>query len=326
MNPFRDRWALARALRWTLPVLFSAAVLGAIAAPNVTVTVAASPGTGLDILARTLSQQMALKNGPVWVVDNKAGASGNIAAELVSRAKPDGNNLLVVGTTFGTNAAVNQAMPFDPVKDFVPVAMLGTGTQCLVVPQSFPANTLAEFVALAKSSAQGINYASPGNGTPQHLAMELFKLEAGLNMFHVPFKAASGAVNDLAAGHVSAMISPMHTVMPLVKAGKLKVLAVMSPERAAALPGVPTFKEQGLPKVQVDIWYGLLAPKGTPAAVIQTLNQEVNQILKTPDVVAQLAKQGIDAAGGPPARMVDALAAELKRWPPVVKAAQIKAD
>jgi tripartite-type tricarboxylate transporter receptor subunit TctC len=114
--------------------------------------------------------------------------------------------------------------------------------------------------------------------------------------------------------------------MPLVKAGKLKVLAVMSPERVAALPGVPTFKEQGLPKVQVDIWYALLAPKGTPTAVIQALNQEVNQILKTPDVVAQLAKQGIDAAGGPPSRMVDALAAEIKRWPPVVKAAQIKAD
>lgn len=313
--------------------LYRAAVCGllwsasaVLAAPNVTVTVAASPGTGLDILARTLSQQMALKNGPAWVVDNKAGASGNIAAELVSRAKPDGTNLLVVGTTFGTNAAVNQSLPFDPVKDFVPVALLGIGTQCLVVPQSFPANTLAEFTALAKSSAQGINYASPGNGTPQHLAMELFKLEAGLNLFHVPFKAASGAVNDLAAGHVSAMISPMHTVMPLVKAGKLKVLAVMSPERVAALPGVPTFKEQGWPRVQVDIWYGLLAPKGTPAAVVQVINQDVNQVLKTPEVVTHLAKQGIDAAGGPPIRLTEALATELKRWPPVVKAAQIKAD
>ena len=297
------------------------------AAPaNVSLIVAASPGTGLDILARTLSQQFALKNGPTWVVDNKAGASGNIAAEQVARAKPDGTSLLVVGTTFATNAAVNQSLPFDPVKDFVPVALLGTGTLCLVVPQTLAANTLSEFMGMAKASSQGINYASPGNGTPQHLAMELFKLEAGLNLFHVPFKGTAGAVNDVAAGHVSAMIAPVHTVLPLVKAGKLKMLAVLGQERVPGLPQVPTFKEQGLAKVQVDIWYGLLAPKGTPISMVQAINQDVNQVLKNPEIAAQLAKQGIDAAGGSPVRMVDALAAELKRWPPVVKAAQIKAD
>jgi tripartite-type tricarboxylate transporter receptor subunit TctC len=212
------------------------------------------------------------------------------------------------------------------VKDFAPVALLGTGTLCLVVPSSSTANTLAEFLQMAKTSAKGVNYASPGNGTPQHLAMELLKFEAGLNLFHVPFKGTAGAVNDVAAGHVSAMIAPVHTVMPLVKAGKLKILAVLSSDRVPQMPQVPTFKEQGLPKVQVDIWYGLMAPKGTSPQVIQSINQEVNLVLKNPEIVANLAKQGIDAGGGSPQIMADTLSAELKRWPPVVKAAQIKAD
>jgi tripartite-type tricarboxylate transporter receptor subunit TctC len=142
----------------------------------------------------------------------------------------------------------------------------------------------------------------------------------------VPFKGTAGAVNDVAAGHVGAMIAPVHTVMPLVKAGKLKLLAVLSAERVAELPQVPTFKEHGLPKVQVDIWYGLMAPKGTPAQLVQTLNHEVNVVLKNPEIVANLAKQGIDAGGGTPQVMAETLSAELKRWPPVVKAAQIKAD
>ncbi len=316
-------------VRWVLPVC-AALSLGApsgYAAPaNLSLIVSASPGTGLDILARTLSQHFGLKGSYATVVDNKAGASGNIAADQVARAKPDGATLLVVGTTFATNAAVNPNLSFDTVKDFAPVALLGTGTLCLVVPSSSPANNLPEFLQMAKTSAKGIDYASPGNGTPQHLAMELLKYEANLNLFHVPFKGTAGAVNDVAAGHVAAMIAPVHTVMPLVKAGKLKMLAVLSAERVPQLPQVPTFKEQGLPKVQVDIWYGLMAPKGTSPQVIQSLNQEVNQVLKNPEVVASLAKQGIDAGGGVPHVMADTLAAELKRWPPVVKAAQIKAD
>jgi tripartite-type tricarboxylate transporter receptor subunit TctC len=315
--------------RWVLSVVlafFAGAPVAFATPPNLSLIVSASPGTGLDILARTLSQQFGLKGNFTTVVDNKAGASGNIAADHVARAKPDGATLLVVGTTFATNAAVNPNLPFDTVKDFVPVALLGTGTLCLVVPSSSTANSLAEFLQMAKTSTKGVNYASPGNGTPQHLAMELLKFEAGLNLFHVPFKGSAGAVNDVAAGHVSAMVAPVHTVMPLVKAGKLKMLAVLSSERVSQLPQVPTFKEHGLPKVQVDIWYGLMAPKGTAPQVVQSLNQEVNLVLKNPEIVANLAKQGIDAGGGSSQLMADTLSAELKRWPPVVKAAQIKAD
>ncbi|MDX3904864.1 MAG: tripartite tricarboxylate transporter substrate binding protein [Pigmentiphaga sp.] len=293
---------------------------------TISMVVAASPGTGVDILARAIGQQFATRWGVAAVVDNRPGASGNIGADHVARAKPDGATLLVAATTFATNAAVNQSLPYDPVKDFTPVALLGTGTLCLVVPASFPASTLAEFVAAAKATPGAINYASPGNGTPQHLAMELFKQEAGIDLFHVPFKGTGGAINDLSGGHVSAMIAPLHTVLPLVKGEKLKILGVMSTERVAPLPQVPTFRELGYDKVQVDVWYGLLAPAGTPAAVVDRLNQQVNEALKAPEVVASLAKQGIEPQGGTPGRMAEVLATEIKRWPPVVRAAQIKAD
>lgn len=311
-------WALATAL-----VLHASshAALG-----NITLVVATTPGTGSDILARTLSQQFSSRLGIVAVVDNRPGASGNIGAEYVARARPDGSVLLVAATTFATNAAVHPSLPYDPVKDFEPVALLGTGTLALVVPASFSANTLGEFVAMAKANADAINYASPGNGTPQHLAMELFKQEAGIKLFHVPFKGAAGALNDLTGGHVSAMIAPVHTVGSLVKAGKLKMLAVMSRERAASWPAVPTFREQGFANVQVDVWYGLFAPRGTAAATVQQLNEEVNQTLKSGEIAAGLARQGIDVSGGAPAVMAQTLDSEIKRWPPVVRAAGIKAD
>ncbi|VCU68700.1 Tripartite tricarboxylate transporter family receptor [Pigmentiphaga humi] len=299
----------------------------ALAAQNtISIVVATTPGTGPDILARSVGQQLMARFGTAAVVDNRPGASGNIGADHVARSRPDGATLLVAATTFATNAAVNRTLPYDPIKDFEPVALLGSGTLGLAVPAAFPADTLKAFVAKARAEPGGINYASPGNGTPQHLAMELFKQEAGIDLFHVPFKGAGGAVNDLAGGHVSAMIVPLHTIQPLVNAGKLKVLAVMSAQRAPSLPQVPTFRESGYEKVQVDVWYGLLAPKATPQATIAKLNKEVNEVLKDDDVVASLAKQGIRPEGGSPARMADVLALEIKRWPPVVRAANITAD
>ncbi|RZS84500.1 Bug family tripartite tricarboxylate transporter substrate binding protein [Pigmentiphaga kullae] len=325
IRSLRRRWAapLAALAAWTAAAL----PVAAIAAQNtITIVVASSPGTGPDILARTVSQQWAAKSGTAAVVDNRPGASGNIGADHVARSRPDGSTLLMAATTFATNAAVNRTLPYDPVKDFAPIALLGTGTLALAVPPSFPAETLKQFVARAKAAPGTINYGSPGNGTPQHLAMELFKQEAHIDLFHVPFKSAGGAVNDLAGGHVSAMIVPLHTIQPLVQGGKLRVLAVMSAERAPSMPQVPTFREEGYDQVQVDVWYGLLAPAGTPDAVVRKLNAEANEALKNKDVVASLAKVGIEPAGGTPARMADTLALELKRWPPVVRAANITAD
>lgn len=291
---------------------------------NTTLIVPTTPATGADIMARLLAQQMNSKFAKVVVVENKPGASGNIGNDYVARAKPDGATLLVASTSFALNSAVNPNLPFDPIKDFSPISLLGTGTLCLVTPSGLAPNNLTEFIALAKSSP--LDYASPGNGTPQHLAMELFKIEAGVNLFHIPFKAAANAVNDVTGGHVSAMIVPMHTVLPLVKAGRLKMLAVMSKERAELAPNVLTFKEQGYPKLQVDVWYALLAPKGTPVGIVQELNNEVDQILKTPSVAAQLSVHGIEASPSASSTLADLLKMELGRWTQVVKTAQIKAD
>ena len=179
---------------------------------------------------------------------------------------------------------------------------------------------------MAKATPGKINYASPGNGTPQHLAMELFKQEAGIDLFHVPYRATGTAVTDLAGGQVSAMIVPLTTVSQLISAGRLKVLAVMSSERDDNLPNAPTFRELGYDRVQLSTWYGLLAPKGTPPDVVKRLNQQVNEALKVPDVVDNLSKQGIKPAGGAPELMAKTLSDEINRWPPVVKAAHITAD
>ncbi len=293
-------------------------------AANLNLVVPTTPAAGPDILARILAKELNARFGTTVVVDNRPGASGNIANEYVSRSKPDGSTLLVASTSFALNSAVNPNQSYDPIKDFVPIALLGTGTLCLVTPTSLAPNTLSEFINLSKASQ--LDYATPGNGTPQHLSMELFKLEAGLNLFHIPFKAASNAINDLTGGHVSAMIVPMHTVLPLYKAGKLKMLAVMSKERSALAPNVQTFKEQGYPKLQVDVWYALLAPKGTSASAAQQLNDQINQILKSADVTSQLANHGIDVAGGSSSQLGDLLKTEMSRWSQVVKSAHIKAD
>lgn len=327
LSPTRDGWA-RRA--WGTTLFIVAGLISAspaLAQNAITFVVAATPGTGVDILARVIGKQILANRGTVVVVDNRPGASGNIGAEHVARAKPDGTILLVAATTFATNAVLNASkLPYNPVKDFTPIALLGTGALCLVVPVSFPANTLQEFIAAARAKPGSINYASPGNGTPQHLAMELVKLEAGIDLFHVPYKGTGGALSDLAGGHVSAMIAPIHTVAPLVSGGKLKVLAVMSPERFSGMSNVPTFKELGLPKVQVDIWYGLFAPVGTAPALIVQLNKDVNLALNGNGVAQSLAMQGIVPAGDDPQLLATKLQLELERWPPIIKAAHITAD
>ncbi len=308
----------AASLIWVSPALAQNAI---------SLVVAATPGTGVDILARVLGRQILANRGTAVVVDNRPGASGNIGAEHVARAKPDGATLLVAATTFATNTFLNATtLPYNPVRDFAPIALLGIGALCLVVPASYPANTLQEFISAAKAKPGSINYASPGNGTPQHLAMELVKLEAGIDLFHVPYKGTSGALTDVAGGHVSAMIAPIHTVMPLVASGKLKALAVMSLERFPGLPNVPTFRELGLPKVQIDVWYGLFAPAGTAPATLAQLNKDVNLALKGDGVAQSLSRQGIVPAGGSPQQLARKLQDELDRWPPIIKAANITAD
>jgi tripartite-type tricarboxylate transporter receptor subunit TctC len=285
-----------------------------------------SPGTGPDLLARLLSEELRQRwNQPV-IVENKAGASGNIGTEAAARAAPDGQSLLVTVNTFVMNASLYRALPYDPEKSFAPIAEIATGALALVVHPSLNVNTLQELITRARSKPGEINYASPGRGTPQHLAMELFKLTAQVKLMHIPYPGSAGAVKDLAGGHVSAMFLPIHTALPLAEVGQIRILAVGSKARAPQAPNVPTLAEAGVTDFDVDLWYGVLAPAGTPKAIVDRYNAEFNTILNQPNVRALLDKQGLIARGGPPDQLAALIAKDRLRWAKVVKDAEITSE
>src|SRR6195952_4848301 len=276
-------------------------------------------GTGPDLLARILGEELRQRwNQPV-IVENKPDASGNIGTQAAARAAPDGQTLLVTVNTFVMNASLYRAIPYDPETSFVPIAEIATGVLALVVHPSLNVATFSELIALARSKPGEINYASPGRGTPQHLAMELLKLTAQIDMTHIPYPGSAGAIKDLAGGHVSAMFIPVHTALPLAEAGQIRILAVGSQTRAQRAPEVPTLAELGVTGFDVDLWYGVLAPAGTPKATIDRYNAVFNEILAEPRVRDILDKQGLLAEGGPPERLAGLIARDLPRWAKVVK-------
>ncbi len=286
-----------------------------------------TPGTGADILSRVLGPKLSERWKAAVVTDNRPGATGNIGADAVAKSAPDGYTLLLTATSFATNPALSRGkLTFDPLKDFEPVLLLATGGLGVYVNPGVAAKSVRELVELARKEPGKLYYSSPGNGGPQHLAMELLKLETGIDMVHVPYKGAGGAIADLVGGHVQAMISALQTVAPHVQSGRLRMLGVMSAERAPAFPEVPTLKEQGLPDLEVETWYAMFAPAGTPPAIVARVNRECNELLKEGDVKDVLEKQGLNAAGGTPQRLGTLLARELPRWTRVVNAAKIKAD
>ena len=293
---------------------------------TVQIVVPYTPGTGADILARTLGPKMAESWKVPVITDNRAGATGNIGAELVAKAQPDGYTLLCTATSFGTNPALNKKLPFDPVKSFAPVGILATSGMALLVPAELPVKTVRDFIELVKSQPGKLYYASPGNGGLQHLAMELFKQETHIDIVHVPYKGAAGAIGDLVGGHVQASVVAIQTAVPHVQSGRLRALAVMGAERSAAFPNVPTLREAGFPNMVVETWYGMFAPAGTPPDIVAKLNAELNTLLFRGDIREQFARQGLNPAGGPPGRLADLLGRELPRWAAVVKVAGITAD
>jgi tripartite-type tricarboxylate transporter receptor subunit TctC len=284
-----------------------------------------TPGTGADILARLLGPRLAERWKVGVVTENKAGATGNIGADFVARAVPDGHTLLFVATSFGTTPALTR-VPFDPVKSFAPVALVATSGLVVVVNPQLAARSMREFIELAKREPGKLHYSSPGNGGPQHLAMELLKLETAIDIVHVPYKGAAGALADVVGAHVQATIAAVQTAHPHVLSGKLRAIGVMSAERSQAFPEVPTLKEQGLPELEVETWYGAFVPAGTPSHVVAKLNSELNVLLKEQAIRELLAKQGMTPVGGPPERLGELVKRELARWTRVVNAAGIKAD
>ena len=291
---------------------------------TVSIVVPFSPGTGIDIMARTLGARLGARwNEPV-VVDNKPGASGNIGAEAAAQAAPDGYTILMTATSFATNVPLARRLPYDPQKSFMPVALVATGTLALVVAPMSTVKSVRDLVELARAQPGKLNYASTGNGTVQHLTMELLKQSLGIDLVHVPYKANAGAITDVAGGHVDAMITPVHTAGPLVRQNRLRMLAVLSAGRSPVFPSVPTLKEEGFPDLEVEVWYAMFVPAGTPDAIVARLNADVNAAL--PQVSEPLAAQGLSPVGGPPGKLAAFLKTELARWPKVVAAAGIKAD
>jgi len=260
------------------------------------------------------------------VVDNRAGASGNVGAEYVSKAAPDGTTLFLAPSSFITNAAVNRKLRFDPIKSFAPILPLADGLQGLVVSSTSPVRSVKELVALVKSQPGKLFYATPGNGTTHHLIMEQFKLEAGMDLVHVPYKGLTGAAMDLLGGRVNVMFMTTSAAAPYVQRGQLRMLAVISPKRSSLLPDMPTLAEQGYSNVRGGSWYGMLAPAGTPADILARLNTELNAILTEKPVRDSFAKQSLEASGGTPAQMAEILQSELDRWRKIAEVAGITAD
>jgi tripartite-type tricarboxylate transporter receptor subunit TctC len=259
------------------------------------------------------------------VTQNKPGATGNIGAAFVAKSAPDGYTLLFVATSFGTTPALG-SVPFDPVKSFEPVALVATSALVLVVNPQLSVRSMRELIDLAKRAPGKLHYSSPGNGGPQHLAMELLKLELGMDIVHVPYKTAAGALSDVVGGHVQATIAAVQTAHPQITTGQLRALAVLSAERSKAFVEVPTLREQGLPSLEVETWYGAFAPAGTPAGVVSRINRDLDSLLSDPGIREFLVRQGMAAAGGPPERLGELVRRELERWSRVVNAAGIKPD
>jgi|SRR5256885_416749 len=285
-----------------------------------------TPGTGMDTIARTVGQKLTERLKEPVVVENKAGASGNIGAAEAARAKPDGHTVLVTANTILIAANLYKSVPYDPVNDFAPISLSAWGTLLLAANPKANINTVEELIKQAKAKPGRINYGSPGVGTPHHMAMELFKDLTGTDLTHVPYKGSAGAVTDLLSGEINIMFVPIHVAMPYVKAGKLKALAVGSAKRHPAAPDLPTLQEAGVKGAEVDMWYAFLAPKATPAPVVQKLNAELRNILAMPDVKATFDKVGLEAASSSPEELRALMEKDYKRWAQVIKKNNITAE
>ncbi len=289
----------------------------------VTLMVPFSPGTTIDLLARLIAEHLRRRLGAVAAVENRVGGSGTIATQAVARAQPDGRTLLVTTTTFVTTPSLIRGMTYDPLADFAPVSNLAWGPVALCAHPSLPVSSVAEFVALARARPGRIDYASAGNGSPPHLAMALFSQAAGIDLTHVPYRGSAGALQDLTAGTVPTMVVPLNAAVPLRRDGFIRILAVASPARSDIAPDVPTLAEAGFPGLEMDLWYGLLAPARTPTAVVRRLNEEMALLLAEPAVGALLRQQGLSAAAGSPEAFGALLLGERDRWSRVIRTANI---
>jgi tripartite-type tricarboxylate transporter receptor subunit TctC len=284
------------------------------------------PGGGTDIIARIVQGKLQVALGQNIVIDNKGGAGGSLGTDIVAKAPADGYTVLFTLNSHTVNPAIYTKLPFDTLKDFEPVGTVASLPQILVANPQFPANNVAELIAMAKAKPGSLAYASVGVGSPGHLAGELFKLRTGTQMTHVPYRGGGPAVTDVMGGQVPLLWVSIPAAAQFVKSGKLKALGVSTLKRSAAFPDVPTLQEAGVPDFEVDSWYAMFVPAKTPRAIIERLNKALNAVVTDPEVKAQLLAQGAEGVGGTPERLGQAVAAELPKWAKLAKDANIKAD
>lgn len=293
---------------------------------TVKIVVPFTPGTGMDTIARAVSPKLSERLGQPVIVQNTPGASGNIGADLVAKAAPDGYTVLMGANTMLMASQLYKKVPFNPVDDFSSVSMAAYGTLMLVANPKTGINSMQDLIARAKAKPGMITFGSPGIGTPHHMAMELFKTQAQVFMLHVPYKGTAGYVQDLLSGELMVGFLPIHVAQSFVSAGKLTALAVGSPKRNPVASNVATFDELGLKGVNVDMWYAFFVPGKTAAPVVNRLNTEIAAIMNMPDIKSVLSKAGLDAASSSPAELTSIVDKDYKRWGSVIKHNGITAD
>jgi tripartite-type tricarboxylate transporter receptor subunit TctC len=312
-----------------VPATFGSAPALAQNYPNkpIRIIIAQAPGSATDVIARVVGNRLTEGLGQPIVVEARPGAGGVVGTEAAARSAPDGYTLFMANnSTHGSNPAVYPKLPYDAVKDFAPISFVASVPYVLVVDPSLPVKSVQEFIALAKSSPGKMNYASAGNGSTHHFCGELLKSMAGIDMQHIPYKGSGPGIAGLLGGEVSMMFANVADIGSQIKSGKVKALAVTSPRRAATLPDVPTMPEAGLTEFEITSWFGLLAPAGTPAAIIGRLNAEMAKVLARPDVKATLAAQGLEVAASSPEQFAGHIRSEIARFTKIARAAGIKAE
>ncbi len=317
---------LSRFCTFFLIMLTGSAALAQAPDKPIQIVVPVAAGGGTDLLARTLGQKLGESLKQTVVIDNKLGAGGNIGVEFVAKAKPDGQTLLVTPGTIATNVAVYRKLPYDLLKDLQAVTLIAQTGVVLVVHPSVKANTLAEFVALAKAKSGELNYGSAGIGSPQQLHTEFFNQLASLKSNHIPYKGQAQAMTDLVGGHLSYMFSPIQNALPFIQQGRIRALAVAAPVRNPVLPNVPTFVEGGYQGVNLSNWFAVFAPAGTPMATVKKLSAEYAKIGATPEIKERFSKLGFEPFFASPEATTDFMRSELVRWARVAAYAGIKAE
>jgi tripartite-type tricarboxylate transporter receptor subunit TctC len=285
-----------------------------------------APGGAVDIVARAVGQDLTKRLGQSVLVENRTGAGGNVGSDAVAKAAPDGYTLLMASPANTINPTLYTKMPYDPMRDLVPIVLIGSVPTVLIANRSLPVQNVKQLVALAKSQPGALVYGSGGSGTTEHLAGEIFKSAAGVDMLHVPYKGGAQVITDLLGGQIALMFVNQLGALPHITAGKVKALAVASAERSPALPQIPTFAEQGYPDMKVSVWWGIMGPAGMPRDLVNRLNRDIVAALSSPEMQERLQTLSARPIGGAPEAFTKFFAEETTRWARVVKASGARVD